>query len=149
MTFLPTWLWFAAIALIFWGITGITQKLSTNRISSELSFLWFAGAMIVISIALACFVPIHWHVRPLVFWAAVIGGTLNGLGALTSFQALESGGKASVVISLISLFPLVTVAFAVTALHERLSGTQALGVCLAITAAILLSLEPKKSETQP
>jgi len=46
MTFLPTWLWFAAIALIFWGITGITQKLSTNRISSELSFLWFAGAMI-------------------------------------------------------------------------------------------------------
>jgi transporter family protein len=149
MTFPPAWLWFATIALVFWGITGVTQKLATNRISSELSFLWFAYAMIAISITLACLVPIHWHMPPLIFWAAVIGGTLNGLGALTSFQALESGGKASVVISLISLFPLVTVAFAVTALHERLSGTQALGVCLAIMAAILLSWEPKKSETQP
>src|SRR5579862_1704885 len=122
MSLLPGWLWFAAIALVFWGITGVTQKLATNRISSELSFLWFAYAMIAISATLAIFVPVHWHhLRPLIFWAAVVGGTLNGLGALTSFTALESGGKASVVISLISLYPLVTVALAVTILHERIT----------------------------
>ncbi|MGC2196617.1 MAG: EamA family transporter [Terriglobales bacterium] len=143
MSVLPAWLWFAAIALVFWGITGVTQKLATNRISSELSFMWFAYAMIAISATLALLVPIHWHLRPLIFWAAVGGGTLNGLGALTSFTALESGGKASVVISLISLYPLVTVAFAVTFLHERLTVAQTLGVGLAIVAAILLSLEPK------
>jgi transporter family protein len=148
MSLLPAWLWFAAIALVFWGITGVTQKLATNRISSELSFLWFAFAMIAISAALAAFVPVHWHVRPLVFWAAVAGGTLNGLGALTSFAALESGGKASVVISLISLYPLVTVACAVTLLHERLTLSQGVGVCVAIVAAILLSLEPQQSEVK-
>ena len=143
MSLIPTWLWFAAIALVFWGITGVTQKLSTNRISSELSFIWFAYAMIAISVVLAVFVHITWHVRPLIFWAAVAGGVLNGLGALTSFTALESGGKASVVISLISLYPLVTVAIAVTVLHERLTLAQGAGVALAIVAAILLSLEPK------
>ena len=143
MSFFAPWLWFAAIALVFWGITGVTQKLATNRISSELSFIWFAYAMIAISAVLALFVPIHWHVRPLIFWTAVAGGTLNGLGALTSFTALESGGKASVVISLISLYPLVTVAFAVTVLHERITLAQGVGVALAIVAAILLSLEPK------
>src|SRR5579864_5604473 len=143
MHFFSGWIWFAAIALVFWGITGVTQKLATNKISSELSFIWFAYAMIAISATLALFVPIHWHVRPFIFWAAVAGGTLNGLGALTSFTALESGGKASVVISLISLYPLVTVAIAVTLLHERLTVTQAVGVGLAIVAAILLSLEPK------
>jgi transporter family protein len=148
MSFLPGWLWFAAIALVFWGITGVTQKLATNRISSELSFMWFAYAMIAISATLVLFVPIHWHLRPLIFWAAVAGGTLNGLGALTSFTALESGGKASVVISLISLYPLVTVAFAVMVLHERLTVTQAVGVGLAIVAAILLSLEPKAPDTR-
>src|SRR5712672_2362926 len=141
MSFVPGWLWFAAIALVFWGITGVTQKLATNRISSELSFIWFAYAMIAISATLALFVPIHWHARPLIFWAAVVGGTLNGLGALTSFTALESGGKASVVISLISLYPLVTVAAAVLFLHERLTPLQALGAVLAIVAAILLSME--------
>jgi len=143
MHFFSGWIWFAAIALVFWGITGVTQKLATNKISSELSFIWFAYAMIAISATLALFVPIHWHVRPFIFWAAVAGGTLNGLGALTSFTALESGGKASVVISLISLYPLVTVAIAVTLLHERLTLAQAAGVGLAIIAAILLSLEPK------
>src|SRR2546423_9250026 len=141
---LPGWLWFAAIALLFWGITGVTQKLATNKISSELSFIWFAYAMIAISAVLTFFVSIHWHMRPLIFWAAVAGGTLNGLGALTSFTALESGGKASVVISLISLYPLVTVAFAVTFLHDRLTMAQELGVGLAIIAAILLPLEPKE-----
>ena len=143
MHFLPGWMWFAATALVFWGITGVTQKLATNKISSELSFIWFAYAMMAISAGLALFVPIHWHVRAPIFWAAVAGGTLNGLGALTSFTALESGGKASVVISLISLYPLVTVAFAVTVLHEHLTLVQAVGVGLAIIAAILLSLEPK------
>jgi bacterial/archaeal transporter family protein len=143
MSPLPGWIWFSAIALLLWGITGVTQKLATNRISSELAFVWFAYAMIAISATLAVFVPVHWHVRPLIFWAAVVGGTLNGLGALTSFTALESGGKASVVISLISLYPLVTVALAVTILHERITPAQAIGVGLAIVAAILLSLEPK------
>jgi transporter family protein len=145
---IPGWIWFATIALVFWGITGVTQKLATNRISSELSFLWFAYAMIAISLVLLVTATMHWHVRPFIFWLAVAGGTLNGLGALTSFTALESGGKASIVISLISLYPLLTVAFAVTVLHERLTAAQGVGVGLAIIAAILLSLEPKAADTR-
>jgi transporter family protein len=148
MSFIPGWLVFAAIALIFWGITGVTQKLSTNLISSQLSFFWFAVAMIVISAALALTVEVHWHVAASIFWLAVVGGTLNGLGALTSFTALESGGKASIVISLVSLYPLLTVAFAVTVLHERMTALQGVGIVLAIVAAILLSIEPGAPQKQ-
>ena len=137
-----SWIFYAAVAMVFWGITGVTQKLATNRISSELSFLWFAYAMIAISLVLALGVSLQWHVSPLILCLAIVGGTLNGLGALTSFKALESGGKASIVISLISLYPLLTVAFAVIVLHEKLSITQGAGVIVAIVAAILLSLEP-------
>jgi len=141
-----SWILYAGIALVFWGISGVTQKLATNRISSERSFLWFAYAMIAITLVLLVTATLNWHVSRMVFWLAVAGGTLNGLGALTSFKALESGGKASIVISLISLFPLVTVAFAVTVLHETLTVWQAAGVGLAIVAAILLSLEPAASK---
>ena len=143
MAIIPSWLWFAIIALVFYGVTGVTQKLSTNRISSELSFLWFAYAMIAISAVLLLTVPMHWHVSRLMMFLAIIGGTLNGLGALTSFAALESGGKASVVISLISLYPLLTVVLAVAFLHEALTKVQVAGIVLAIVAAILLSMEPK------
>ena len=139
---IPAWILFAVIALVFWGITGITQKLATNGISSQLSFMWFAYSMIAISAVLMVMAPMHWHVRPLIFWLAVGGGTLNGLGALTCFVAMESGGKAAIVTALISLYPLLTVAFAVIVLHERLTAGQGLGIVLAIVAAILLSMEP-------
>ena len=43
------WLAFAILALTLWGVTGVTQKLSTNRISSERSFLWFCWAMVALS----------------------------------------------------------------------------------------------------
>ena len=103
------WLGFAVAALVLWGVTGVTQKLSTNRISSERSFLWFCWAMVAISAAVFLFAKPHWGLGRLVVVCSVAGGALNGLGAWTSFRALESGGKASIVISLISLYPLLTV----------------------------------------
>jgi transporter family protein len=136
------WLGFAILALVMWGITGVTQKLSTNRISSESSFLWFCWAMVALSAAVVALVHTHWALGTTVVVCAVAGGTLNGLGAWTSFRALESGGKASIVISLISLFPLLTVVLAVALLHERLTAMQMTGAVVAIAAAILLSLEP-------
>jgi bacterial/archaeal transporter family protein len=141
------WLGFAVAALILWGITGVTQKLSTNRISSERSFLWFCWAMVALSAAVLVVAHPHWGLGRIVVVCAVAGGALNGLGAWTSFRALESGGKASIVISLISLYPLLTVALAVVSLGERLTWMQMAGAVTAIAAAILLSLEdaPKAS----
>lgn len=136
------WILYAVLALVFWGITGVTQKLSTNRISSQLSFLWFCWAMVALSAAVLLFAHPGWNIPVAALLASVAGGTLNGLGAWTSFRALESGGKASIVISLISLYPLLTVALAVLFLHERLTLQQSFGALAAIAAAILLSLEP-------
>ena len=137
----PLWLIYALVALVFWGVTGVTQKLSTNAVSTQLSFLWFVISMIVISAAVMVVVPIRWHVAPRIFWMAVIGGTLNGLGALTSFAAFEKGGKASIVVPLCYLFPIVTVVLAIAFLHESLAGTQIVGIALALLAAVLLSHE--------
>jgi drug/metabolite transporter (DMT)-like permease len=45
------------------------------------------------------------------------------------------------VIPLVYLYPLVTILLALVFLHERLTGVQAVGIALAIVAAILLSQE--------
>jgi bacterial/archaeal transporter family protein len=138
---LPVWLIYALIALIFWGITGVTQKLSTNAISTELCFIWFAYAMIAISLVVLVAIPIEWHMKVKVFWLAVIAGGLNGLGAMTSFAALEKGGKASIVIPLCYLYPLVTIFLALTFLHESVTRVQVAGIALALLSAVLLSQE--------
>ena len=82
----------------------------------------------------------------MVMLSSIAGGTLNGMGAWTSFRALESGGKASIVISLISLYPLLTVGLAIVLLRERLSLLQTAGAVVAIAAAILLSMEGPQPE---
>jgi uncharacterized membrane protein len=135
------WLGFAALALVFWGVTGVTQKLSTNSISSERSFLWFCWAMVALSAGVLLIYRPHGGLGTVVVLSSIAGGTLNGMGAWTSFRALESGGKASIVISLISLYPLLTVVLAVLFLGERLTLMQTAGAVTAIAAAILLSLE--------
>jgi bacterial/archaeal transporter family protein len=141
------WLAFSILALVLWGITGITQKLATNRITSERSFLWFCWAMVALSAMVMLVVHLNWALGRLVLVSAIAGGALNGLGAWTSFRALESGGKASIVISLVSLYPLLTVLLAVLVLGERLTGLQTMGAFTAIGAAILLSVETSSAQT--
>jgi len=138
---IPLWLIFAMVALVFWGITGVTQKLSTNAISTELSFLWFGLAMIALALTVLPLVLPYWHLAAKDFWLAVVGGTLNSLGAYTSFAALEKGGKASIVIPLCYLYPLLTIILAIVFLHEGLTRPQLAGISLALVSAVLLSQE--------
>jgi bacterial/archaeal transporter family protein len=136
-----TWLLFSVVSLVFFGITGVTQKLSTNYISFELSFVWFCLAMIAVSIVTALLVPMNWHLSTPVVLLAALGGLLNGLGALTSFAAFAKGGKASIVTPIINLFPLVTVGGAWVFLGEKLTSTQILGIVFALLAIVFLSQE--------
>jgi transporter family protein len=137
----PLWLVFALIALLTWGLSGIVQKLSTNEISTELALLWFCYAMFALSVVVLVFVRLSWHLSVGLFCIAAFAGILNALGVMASFAALESGGKASIVIPLTCLYPLVTICIAVMFLHEGLTRMQITGVVLAVVAAILLSQE--------
>jgi len=138
---IPLWLLFALTAMLLFGITGITQKLATNEIFTELSYLWFGVAMLIIALWIFALVPLDWHARRKIIGLAIAGGVLNGFGCMTSFKALEVGGKASVVVPLCFLYPLVAIFLAVVFLHEKLTGTAIAGIALAVVAAVLLSQE--------
>jgi bacterial/archaeal transporter family protein len=144
---IPVWLLFALLALLCWGVSGVIQKLSTNAISTELAVLWFSYAMFALSLGVLIGVPLDWHVKRSALVLAAVSGAFNVLGVMTSFAALERGGKASIVIPLTCMYPLVTILLAVLFLHETLTRVQLLGVVLAIVAAVLLSREapPEKA----
>jgi bacterial/archaeal transporter family protein len=147
---MQAWFWLSVITLVFFGVTGVTQKLSTNNISFEMSLVWFCVAVCAISAGIALSLPLDWQSLnlPLIALAA-LGGLLNGLGALTSFAALKQGGKASVVIPIINLYPLVTIGGAWLFLGEKLSATQILGIVLALAAVVFLSQETQPQEFIP
>jgi bacterial/archaeal transporter family protein len=147
---MQAWFWLSLITLVFFGMTGVTQKLSTNNISFEMSFVWFCLAVCVVSAAIAVLLPLDWRSLNLSLVAlAALGGLLNGLGALTSFAALKQGGKASVVIPIINLYPLVTIGGVWLFLGEKLSATQMMGIIFALAAVVFLSQETESADLNP
>jgi transporter family protein len=144
------WFWLSVMTLVFFGVTGVTQKLSTNNISFEMSFVWFCVAVCAVSSVIAIIFPLDWRsLNSSLIALAALGGLLNGLGALTSFAALKQGGKASVVIPIINLYPLVTIGGVWLFFGERLSATQIMGIVLAIAAVVFLSQETESEDLIP
>ena len=58
---MSNWLVLSLLVAFCWGITGNTQKLSTNHVSTQLSFLGFALAFVPIAILTLLLFP--WRPR--------------------------------------------------------------------------------------
>jgi transporter family protein len=134
------------ITLALWGCTGLTQKLSTNKVSAELSCIAFGAAMFVLAAAILATQPMSWSLSPVGWFWAILGGSLNGFGTLAAFAAYRSGGKASVVTPLAALYPVLTVILAVLLLNEKLTVRSVAGILFAIAAAVALSWEGRAAE---
>jgi transporter family protein len=135
------WLALSLVALLFWGITGNTQKLATNHISAQFSFLGFAAAFLPIAILVAALFPLETSWSAEVLLLGLAGGVLNAFGALTSFAAFEAGAKSSVAVPIMYLYPLITVVLAHFVLGEQIGPAHWVGILLAPIAAWLLSTD--------
>ena len=136
---MPHWLLLSLIALVAWGITGNTQKISTNYISTPFSFIGFALAFIPVALLTMALFPVSLALPAEVLSLGVLSGVLNGFGALTSFAAFEKGAKSAVAVPIMYLYPLITVVLAHAFLNERISAPHWAGIALAPVAAWLLS----------
>lgn len=135
-----SWLGLAVAALLAWGAAGIFLKLATNFISAGSSLLWLVAGFLLLA-------PLLWPGWELLDYslgnvlAAVAAGFLNALAFWTFLAALRSGGKASVVVPLTALYPLLVVLAVPLLLDESLTFTQGLGVACGVAALVLLSAE--------
>jgi transporter family protein len=135
---LPPWFWFALIVLATWGIVGILQKLATNEISAESSLIWLVLGFFIVS-------PVFWPGRilftysPRILFYVLLSGALNAVGAWALLAAMKNGGKASIVVPLTALYPLVMVLVAPLVLRESITLLQGAGVACALIAIGLLS----------
>jgi bacterial/archaeal transporter family protein len=138
-TVLPAWFGLAALALIFWGTAGLFQKLSTNHISAQAALIWLTVGFCLLD-------PWLFPSRPISSFPArdvvliLLAGVLNTFGSWALLAALERGGKASVVVPLTSLYPLVVVIAAPIVLRERITRLQGLGIICGLGAIVLFAI---------
>lgn len=140
---MDSWVIYACVAALCWGLVGLLQKLGTNRISSCSLLVWLI-------VGFAALLPLLWRDGALnglswrVLLIGALGGAANGFGSWALFEALERGAKASVAVPLTALYPLVTIVLARIFLAETLSFRQWIGIALAVAGGAMLSYEAKQ-----
>ncbi|MCP5109834.1 MAG: EamA family transporter [bacterium] len=136
---METWVFFSLLVVILWGVVGLFQKLSTNYVSAEAAFVWLSVGYFLLLPAMFYYAGLELPLETIPAWLGVAAGTANGLGALALFAAMRSGGKASIVVPLTALYPLVTVLLAPVLFNEALTLRGVAGAVLSVVAIILLS----------
>jgi bacterial/archaeal transporter family protein len=138
-----SWVFYASVAVLCWGVVGLLQKLGTNRISARSLLIWLI-------VGFAALIPLLWRGDGLsgLSWRVIVvgllGGAANGFGSWALFEALEKGAKASVAVPLTALYPLITIVFARVFLAEILTFRQWIGIALAIAGGAMLSYETEE-----
>jgi transporter family protein len=141
------WMFWTMIALLGQAAAGITQKLSTDDLAPEGSFVAFAAAFVVVAgmIALASMVKYDfpWAVGRKGWIVCVSIGLAAGFGVLASFAAYRYG-KAAVVTPMTGLYPVVSTLLAVPLLGEHFGMKAAIGTALALGGAAAMSYEKRR-----
>lgn len=136
-----TWMAYAVLSLVIFGITFLPQKAATYFISDELSTVAFAGGFILLDVVLlGTDRSLTWNIPLVAGGVSLLIGVLMGLGSLTLFQAYRHG-KASIVTPYVQLFPVISVVVGVPLYHEKLDWWRGIGIVAAIGSGLVLSLE--------
>ena len=143
------WMFWTLIAMLGQAAAGVTQKLSTDDLAPEGSFVSFAIAFVpvaLIIVASAAKYQLPLKVGIPGWWASIAVGLAVGFGVLASFAAYRYG-KAAVVTPMTGLYPVVTTILAVTILKEPFGLLPLIGTILALGGAAAMSYEKRMPAT--
>ncbi len=135
-----SWVFFAVLALLLWGVWGFTARLAAESIGwREMTVLASIGSVSsMIVFALLTRPNLSYPLDA--FMLAFIVGVLGFMGAPIFYAALERHPSA-IVIVVTSLYPVVTIILSTLILKEALTTRQVIGIALAIAALVLISSE--------
>jgi len=132
------WVAYAAMTLVAWGMWGFCSKLASNHTRPRQTLLFQAVGIVAFALFVLALERFRIEWSPAGFGWAFAAGFINFVGFLTFFAAVEKG-KVSTVITLSSLYPLVTIVLSAIFLHETISRREGLGIAFALIAGWLLS----------
>ncbi|MHC5038573.1 MAG: EamA family transporter [Planctomycetota bacterium] len=133
------WLFFSFITLMLFGFWGLFAKLAARDLGARSALVWQVIGTLLVGAGVAAVIKF----RPEVHSRGTVFGLLTGitgtLGVLFFLLAMVKG-KASVVVPLTALYPVVTLVLVFVFLREPLTAKQGVGIALALAAMVLFSL---------
>jgi uncharacterized membrane protein len=136
------WLIYALITTGFWGVWGAFAEFPTRHGFPE-TLVYVVWTLTMIPPAIYAMQRVGWRLQRdgrAVLLGALIGFTGAG-GQMLLFHAVHTG-PTYLIFPIIALSPVVTIAFSMAFLKERVSRVGALGVLLALIALPLFNYSP-------
>ncbi|MEG3850734.1 EamA family transporter [Microcoleus sp. herbarium19] len=133
----PDWLIYALICSLLYGLWGFFGNLATKYVDYKTAFVYEAiGAILMTLFILVQTQSFSFQgdIRGIVF--AVLVGVCGTVASLVFFLALSKGEVANVV-SVTSIYPLITIVLSALFLKDAVTLTQIFAVLFAIIAVIL------------
>lgn len=137
----PAWLLFSVLTIFLWGAWGVQSKVIVDRLSPWMNQVLFPLGLAPVALCVLFSRNLGKSVnRRKGAGYALLTGVLGGTGNILFFLSFASGGRASIVVPITCLFPLVTVLLAAWVLRESITRPQRAGLILAVVAIYLLSV---------
>jgi len=135
-----TWLGFALVTVVLWGIWGAFSGISAQRGFPD-TLVYCVWALTMLPPAVFILWRNGWTLdrTPRAVLYGMLVGLLGAGGQMLLFKALTLG-PAYFIFPIISLSPVVTIALSFALLHERTGKLGALGIVLALLALPMLDL---------
>lgn len=135
-----TWLGFALVTVVLWGIWGAFSGISAQRGFPD-TLVYCVWALTMLPPAVFILWRNGWALdrTPRAVLYGMLVGLLGAGGQMLLFKALTLG-PAYFIFPIISLSPVVTIALSFALLHERTGKLGALGIVLALLALPMLDL---------
>jgi bacterial/archaeal transporter family protein len=136
---LKLWYLYAVLTVVTWGLWGVFSKLASNYSKPRQALLFQTVGVLAFALVVLVMEKFRFEWSVAGFSWAALGGFFAFIGFLTFFAALEEG-KASTVVTLSALYPVVTILISIAFLHEKLNARQGIGIALALIASALLAV---------
>ena len=132
------WLFYSLMTILCWGLWGVFSKLASNYSRPRQTLLFQAVGVLAFALVVLFIEQFQVQKTAAGFGWSAAAGFINFVGFLAFFAAVQKG-KVSTVISLSSLYPVITIALSVLLLHEKITKREGLGIAFALTAGWLLA----------
>ena len=132
------WYFYALTTVVVWGIWGVFSKLASAHSKPRQMLIFQSVGVIAFAVVVLALEKFRIEPSMAGFSWSFAAGFFTFIGFLTFFAALEHG-KASTVVTLSALYPVVTIFLSILFLHEKLTMRQVVGIAFALVASVLLA----------